>query len=337
MDHIASESRYSLFRDILSRLNLIAVTKREVSRVRQKLNAQTVIIGKLADGKGRDPQKLHENLLGSGTLVRNGDAFGILTAGHVARKLIRGDDEVLMTVGQSLNPMKSGRQPSRFMGLRGWIGRVEGDQKIHGNSSASKEAQLAEPDLAWIRISGDDARKLGPEGFAGGIFHDWKKSERTRPKEIGEQDREKYGLWICGWTRETSEKLLEIGGLGICVAARQVFREGPALAPEDGWDRFDYTMRLDERPREGYSDWGDAGRDRDVRERLDADPSRWGGISGSGIWHAHCQEKRDDMRFQCSLVGVVYAEHPPPADGLPVQKLRGHGIGSINRILGLRE
>ena len=121
------------------------------------------------------------------------------------------------------------------------------------------------------------------------------------------------------------------------MAARQVFREGSALAPEDGWDRFDYTMMLDERPQEGYSDWGDMGRNRDVRERLDADPSRWGGISGSGIWHAHRKEKQDDMSFQCSLVGVVYAEHLPPADGLPVQKLLGHGIGSINRILGPRE
>ena len=334
MDHTDSELPRSLFRDILSQLGAIAANKRKVSQVRQKLSAQTVIIGKLVDGGTRDLQTLHENLLGAGTLVRNGDAFGILTAGHVARKLICGDDEVLMTIGQSLNPMKSGRQPSRFMGLRGWIGRVEGDQKTHGNSSDSKEAQLVEPDLAWIRISEDDARKLGPEGFAGGIFHDWKKSERTRPKEIDEQAHEKYGLWICGWTRETSEKLLEIGGPGICVAARQVFREGPALAPEDGWDRFDYTMRLDERPEEGYSDWGDAGRNRDVRERLDADPSRWGGISGSGIWHAHRQEKQDDTPLQCSLVGVVYAEHPPPADGLPATKLRAHGIGSINRVLG---
>ena len=118
------------------------------------------------------------------------------------------------------------------------------------------------------------------------------------------------------------------------MAARQVFREGPAPVPEDGWDRFDYTMRLDERPREGYSDWGDARRNRDVRERLDADPSRWGGISGSGIWQIQRKEEQGDVFHQCSLVGVVYAEHPPPADGLPVTKLRAHGIGSINRVLG---
>ena len=333
MDHIASELPRSLFRDILSLLNAIAVSKKEVSRIRQKLHAQTVFIGKWIDEGTRDLQMLHENLLGAGTLVRNGDTFGILTAGHVARELKRGGG-VLMTVGQSLNPMKSGRQPCRFMSLQGWIGCAEGTQKIHGNSSTSKEAQLAEPDLAWIRISEPDARKLGPEGFAGGIFHDWQKSERTRPKEICEQRRGKYGLWMCGWARETSERLLEVGRPGGCLMARQVIRERPAPVLEDGWDRFDYTMRLDDRPREGYSDWGDAGRNRDVRARLDADPSRWGGISGSGIWHAHRQEEQDDVPHQCSLVGVVYAEHPPPADGLPVTKLRAHGIGSINRVLG---
>ena len=338
MDYTASKLPRSLFRGILSKLSAIAVNKKVVSRVRQKLQVRTVIIGKLTGGEARDPQKLYENMLGTGTLVRNGNDFGILTAGHVAGGLPRSGDKVLMVIGQSLNPMKSGRQSCRFLRLQGWIGRAEGTRKTHGNSNSSKEAQLLEPDLAWIRISEHDARKLGPDSYAGGIFHDWQKSARTRDKEIREQGREKDGLWLCGWTRETSEKLLEIGRSGIYVAVRQVFREGPVpVRKKDGWDRFDYTMRLDERPREGYSDWGDAGRSRDVRARLDADPSRWGGISGSGIWQAHRKAGQDDLPFQCSLVGVVFAELSPTADGLPVEKLRGHGIGSINRILGLRE
>ena len=266
MDHTDSELPRSLFRDILSQLSAIAANKEKASQAGQQLYARTVFIGRSIDEGDRGPQKLHENLLGSGTLVRNGDAFGILTAGHVVRDLIRGGDEVLMTIGQSADPMKAGRQPCIFSGLRGWVEREEGTRKVHGNSNKSKEAQLTEPDIAWIRIPEHDARRRGPEGLVGGLFHNWEKSERTRDKETREQRRDKYDLWMCGWARETGERLLEIGRPGGCMVARRVFREDPAPVPEDGWDRFDYTMRLDEHPREGCSDWGDAGRDRDARE-----------------------------------------------------------------------
>ena len=152
-----------------------------------------------------------------------------------------------------------------------------------------------------------------------------------------EQGREKYGLWICGWAYETGEKLLEIGRPGIWMRARQVFREGRASVPEDGWDRFDYTLRPDGCPEEGYSDWGDADRSQEAKEILHTDPSRWNGISGSGIWQMWREEGQDGMAAHCSLVGVVYAEYRPPGENSPVKKvqLRGHGIGSINRILGL--
>ena len=338
MDYKVSElSRPSLLRDCLSGLRAIK-TKKEAEWVRQKLYAQTVVISKWIGEEGQDPKKMHESLRGSGTIVRNGDTFGILTAGHVVRDLIRSsgkDGGVDMGIGQSLN-MKSGQQPGRFIRLRGWIerGGGAGVRKSHGDSL---EKQLAEPDLVWIRIAEYDARKLGPEGLAGGVFHDWQKSERTRNKEMREQGREKYGLWICGRAHETGEKLLEVGRPGIWMAARQVFRECRVLTPEDGWDRFDYTLRLDGYPDEGYSDWGDADRSQEMKEILHADPSCWCGISGSGIWQIWREEGQDDMVAHCSLVGVVYAEYRPPGEKSPVKKLqlRGHGIGSINRILGL--
>ena len=337
MYHTANElSRSALLRNCLSGLEAIK-TKKEVERVRQKLLAQTVVISKWTGEESQDPKKMHESLRGSGTLVRNGNTFGILTAGHVARDLICSngrDDEVDMVLCQGLNLMKSGQQSCRFMRLRGWIERG-GGVGIHKSAGDPLEKQLTEPDLVWIRIAEYDARKLGPEGLAGGIFHDWQKSERTRNREMREQGREKHGLWICGWAYETGEKLLKIGRPGIWVAARQVFREGRVSVPEDEWDLFDYTLRPDGCPEEGYSDWGDADRSQEVKEVLHADPSRWGGISGSGIWQRWREGGQEDMVARCSLVGVVYAYHRPPEERSPVKKvqLRGHGIGSINRIL----
>ena len=335
MYHTVNElSRSALLQNCLSGLGAIK-TKKEVEWVRQKLLAQTVVISKWIGEEARDPKKMHESLRGSGTLVRNGDTLGILTAGHVVRDLIHSNSEgggVDMGLSQSLNPTKSGQQDGRLIRVPGWIerGGGVGIRKSHGDPL---EKKLAEPDLAWIRIAEHDARKLGPEGLAGGVFHDWQKSERTRNRKMREQGREKYGLWICGWAHETGEKLLKIGRPGIWAAARQVFREGRVSVPEDGWDRFDYTLRPDGCPEEGYSDWGDADRSQEAKEILHADPSRWGGISGSGIWQIWREGGQEDMVVRCSLVGVVYAEHPPSEERSPVKQLRGHGIGSINRIL----
>ena len=138
MYHTANElSRSALLRDCLLGLGAIK-TKKKAEWVRQKLLAQTVVISKWIGEEARDPKKMHESLRGSGTLVRNGDTFGILTAGHVVRDLICSngkDGGVDMGLSQSLNPMKSGQQPGRFMRLRGWIerGGGAGVRKSHGD------------------------------------------------------------------------------------------------------------------------------------------------------------------------------------------------------------
>ena len=147
------------------------------------------------------------------------------------------------------------------------------------------------------------------------------------------QGRQQAGLWACGRVNEKSEKLLAGGEekLTLCVMLRQVFREGPALEPEDGWDRFDYTLELYGRPKTGYDDWGKAEQNPAVKKILHEEPTFWDGISGAGIWEV-CKKQGDDL-FQCSLAGVIYAQHPPNSNN-PELKLRAHGIGSINRVLG---
>ena len=125
--------------------------------------------------------------------------------------------------------------------------------------------------------------------------------------------------------------MLKVGHVGVCVAAEQVFRAGLVPDPKDGWDRCDYTLELTGHPKAGYSDWGNVGRSPAEKKILHEEPESWGGMSGAGIWLAHKQQA--DERPQCSLVGVVYAEHPSNTNK-PELKLRAHGIGSINRVLG---
>ena len=298
-----------------------------------KLRTQTVLISKCIDEEEQGPQKVLESLRGTGILVRNLDSPGILTAGHVVRDLTCGEQstgKVMMAIDQSLKPMTMSAQPHCRVKIQGWIIQGEGRCKSHEDPL---ETQLKDPDIVWIRITEEDARILGPEGYVGGIFHNWQQSEKTRDEEMRKQGHQETGLWVCGGVREKSTKLLEKEGeASICGLMIQVCREGPVTKPPDGWDRFDYTLQPSDSPATGDSDKGNckvpSNREKILHER----PTSWGGLSGAGIWDVRCAEGQANMRPNCSLVGVVYAEHPINSN--EPDKLRGHGIGSINRVLG---
>ena len=317
----------------------VAMSGEETRQVVGKLQAQTVLVGKwISREEARDPEKMLGSLRGTGILVRNGNTPGILTAGHVVGDM--GSDirqppvetsEIVMAIDQSEIPMAMGLQRRCRMRVQGWLVRGEGMRNHLEVSPRSRmlEAQLRGPDIAWIRITEEDARTL--EGY-GGVFHNWKKSGKTRDEKMRKQGRQEAGLWVCGQIHEKSRKFLaEKKRQLLCGIVRQVFREGSAPEQVAGWDRFDYTMELDSRSETGNSDWGNAGWHPAVKEILHKDPASWGGMSGAGIWEV-CK-KRVDGPLQCSLVGVVYAEHPANSRR-PELKLRGHGIGSIDRVLG---
>ena len=309
----------------------------ETRQIVGKLQAQTVLISKwISREEVRNPEKMLGNLRGTGILVRNGNTPGILTAGHVVGDM--GNDirrppvetsEIVMALDQSEIPMAMGLQRRRRLQVQGRIIRGEGMRSHLEVSPRILEAQLKGPDIAWIGITEEAARTL--EGY-GGIFHNWKKSGRTRDEEMRRQGRQEAGLWACGLVHEKSIKFFaEKKRQLLCGIVRQVFREGPAPEQVAGWDRFDYTLELNSRSETGDSDWGNAGWSPAVKEILHEDPASWGGMSGAGIWEVG--KKRVDGLLKYSLVGVVYAEHPANSRR-PELKLRGHGIGSIDRVLG---
>ena len=306
-------------------------TQRDVRRITQKLQAQTVLVGKWTDEESaRDRDKVIASRPGSGILVHNGGSPGILTAGHVVRDLMHSglsEDEVVMAIGHGANPMSLGRQGYCMTKVRGWIAAGEGTRTSRKDPI---DAQLRGPDIAWIGISKVDASAF-KEGYSGRIFHNWRKAEASRSEKAREQGYQKEGLWMCGVVHEKSERLLKVGHVGVCVMAEQVFRAGLVPEPKDGWDRRDYTLELTGYPKSGPGDWWDAGRSAAENEILREEPESWRGVSGAGIWEA--RRTQTDERPVCSLVGVVYAEHPPNPNE-PELKLRAHGIGSINRILG---
>ena len=304
-------------------------TQRDVRRITQKLQAQTVLVGKWTDEeRAQDRDKVIASRPGSGILVHSGRSSGILTAGHVVRNLRPGESsagEVVMAIGQGMNPMSTGPQKYRMKEVRGWIVAGEG---MCTSRKDPIEAQLRGPDIAWIRITPVDASDL--KAYPGGIFHNWRKAEASRSGKTRAQGYQEEGLWMCGGIYEKSERLLEVGQVRACVAAQQVFRVASASEPDDGWDRFDYTLRLAGHPKARLADWWKAGRSAAENEILREEPESWRGMSGAGIWEA--RRTPADEGPVCSLVGVVYAEHPPNLNE-PELKLRAHGIGSINRIL----
>ena len=297
----------------------------------RKFRAQTVLIGKYMDGEeDRDTKKMLESLRGTGTLVRNGETLGILTAGHVVRDLQCGaDGEVVMAIDQSWGPMELSSQRNRRMKVEGRIVSGKGTCKRHGDTP---ETQLKDPDIVWIEISARDAQKLGPHGYAGGIFHNWQRSGKTRDEEMRKQGCQDAGLWMCGGWHERSRRLLEEGTPLICLIAARSFRESPVPGLEDGWDRFDCTLQPDDRPEEGYSGRGLECR-QDVEGVRGEEPTNWEGVSGAGIWRVWHTGGQTDLVANCSLAGVVYAQYATDSSK-PELKLRAHGIGSINRVLG---
>ena len=335
-------------RDRLADDTGVALGEEENQRVARKLRAQTVLISRGTDGEEvRSLEDMLDDQVGTGVLVRNGDDPGILTAGHVAGDLVeeqrQGEEaqgeEVKMTIAKERKLAKMTivqRRKLATFGSQGYLpiplqGEIMPLSEGLGTSHEDPmDVQLKGPDIAWMRIAEEDARKLERHG---GIFHNWRQSEETRAEEMRKQGRQQAGLWACGRVHEKSEKLrvVEREKLTLCAMARQVFREGPALEPEDGWDRFDYTLELYGRPKTEQSDWGKAAQDPAVEKILHEDPVSWGGMSGGGIWVVG--KKQGDDLFQCSLAGVIYAQYPPNSNK-PELKLRAHGIGSINRVLG---
>ncbi len=325
----------------------VALGEEENQRVARKLRAQTVLISKWTDGEEvRSLEDMLKIQVGTGVLVRNGDDPGILTAGHVAGHLVeeqrQGEEaqgeEVKMTIAKERKLAEmtiAQRRKLATFGSQGYLPiSLQGEimplsEGLDASHDDPMDVQLKGPDIAWMRITEEDARKLERHG---GIFHNWRQSEETRTEEMRKQGRQQASLWACGRVHEKSKKLLaeERKKLTLCAMERQVFREGPALESEDGWDRFDYTLELYGRPKTGQSDWGEAAQDPAVEKILHEDPTSWGGMSGGGIWEVY--KRQGDDLSRCSLVGVVYAEHPPNFN--KPEKLRAHGIGSINRVLG---
>ena len=298
----------------------------------RKFRAQTVLIGKYMDGEeNRDTRKMLESLRGTGTLVRNGETLGILTAGHVVQDLKCGaNGKVVMAIDQSWGPMERNSQDNRREKVEGWIVSGEGTRKSHEDS---QEAQLKDPDIVWIQISAGDAQKLGPYGYANGIFHNWQQSGKTRDEEMRKQGCQDAGLWMCGGWHERSRRSLGKEGTPlIYLIMAKVFRESPVPGLADGWDRFDCTMQPDDRPEEGYSDRGLECR-QDVEGVRGEEPTNWEGVSGAGIWRVWHTGGQTDLVANCSLAGVVYAQYSTDSSK-PELKLRGHGIGSINKVLG---
>ena len=328
----------------------VALGEEENRRIARKLRAQTVLINEWTDGEvTRSVEDRLKSQGGTGVLVRNGDGPGILTAGHVAGRLCerqrqgeeaRGEEVEMaivierklakMTIVQGRKLAALGSQGYLLIWLQGEIMPLS--EGLGASHKDPMDVQLKGPDIAWMRIAEEDARTL--ERY-GGIFHNWRRSEETRTEEMRKQGRQQSRLRACGRVHEKSEKL-RAGGedkLILCVMSMQVFREGPALEWEDGWDRFDYTLEPYGRPKAGPADWGEVERNPVVKEILHEEPTFWGGMSGAGIWEVY--KKQGDDLFQCSLAGVVYAQHPPNPNK-PELKLRAHGIGSINRVLKQR-
>lgn len=207
-------------------------TRRDVRCIMQKLQAQTVLVGKWTDEeKAQDRDKVRASRPGSGILVRNEGSPGILTAGHVVRNLRPGksSDEVVMAIGQGMNPMSIGRQDYRMWKVQGLVVAGEG---MRTSREDPIDMQLRGPDIAWIRITEKDAEIL--KGYSGGIFHNWEQAEASRSEKTCEQGYQEESLWMCGGIHEKSERLLEVGHVGVCVMAEQVFRADSVSEPEDG-------------------------------------------------------------------------------------------------------
>jgi hypothetical protein len=193
------------------------------------------------------------DLAGSGTLVRVGEAYGILTAGHVLHHL-RTESEIGLVLARTGEPIL--HKPTFQRQNTRWI-------KVLGEGPENEG-----PDLGLILLSNVDAGALQ----ARKSFYPLS-PERVVPPPHGLDG----GLWIiCGFAGEETtvrgpergfDRVFTFSGSCGRVTIEREYRGGD-------FDYFEFVV--------GYGGGG-----------TDDPPQSFGGYSGSGLWQAPVRRRAD--------------------------------------------
>jgi hypothetical protein len=230
---------------------------------------------------------------GTGTFVKLGKVYGILTAGHVIDPM--GNDEIVGLV----------RFPSIQPALQHFRLNLSHTERIVEWNGKECDA----PDIAFVRIPEVDGRNLEA---AGAVFYNLaipRDFKLTQPYHQMSETRAVVGV-VGEWTAEgpTDQKKgykIEIGGLFGAIADLRNFKEGGAELIESEIDR-------------------------DMSPRV---PKSYGGVSGGALWELHVEldQYYKTVKVSKRLYGVAFRQSEDrnriTSNGVPaieviIQKIR---------------
>lgn len=227
------------------------------------------------------PERPLARSLGSGTLIKFGRLYGILTAAHVVDKLKKEKEKGLEEIGL----VQPTTRPAQLQGIRVLADAIDGVQigeKPYGEFG---------PDLAFIRLPDQTAGALRANSSFLNFLQEATLSNSFPPEGTKLYDFVIGVVAELGAAEPDTSKGLDMGKI-VGLMNQGTTTE---IAASGGYDRFKFTPS----PDPNFSP-----------------PKSYGGTSGGGLWQVFAESLPGgrERLVQARLLGVAYFKSEPVND-----------------------
>lgn len=284
-----------------------------------RAGAHLVRLGKWRKERG---QPTHEDLSGSGILLRVGDQRGILTAAHCIRGMFTPNDDLIQN--ETIDVIARKHRETHVV----WRTIHLAQSILEGGHDTNFEPRDSGPDIAWIPMNIEHVRFF--EQF-GHVFFEWREGRFPEFKGPSNSDTRKTVLYVDVVSGYSYEREMAVSNKEHHFAIEVVQYLFPLC---DRWSRggWDYEKRILDfgKPDDAEEVVFDAGMPENIRTRIPSRVDLVTGFSGGGVWRAGCD---DDDRQYFDLTGIVWSQYFRDRDG--VLSIVCHGKDSIRRIISM--
>ena len=271
----------------------------ELEREMEKIYPHTVTMARVPTGCPRKDENNWREIRGSGTLCKfqrqDGWMYGILTAGHVITALLERttntvpDEIYLLTESENTGFSPSSATPPALFRIP--------CTNYHVLAKGLRNTKREGPDVAFLILDPETAASIEETKGSRGVFYNLS-AGLSRAMEYGSHtsmedppsNDSKETLVACGWPAELQERSDGKTGcmLAVEITGYRRFEE------KDGWHFRDFMI-------------SDKDGNMQNLQSGETAPSKWGGLSGGGLWHITAQTNEDGQTATSKqLEGVVY-------------------------------
>ena len=290
---------------------------------RRKIRRHNVVLSAMPEAYDREkgPDAIVPGRNGSGVLIRYKKKFGILTAGHTAEATgarNRHDGRH----GHILLVLPTDREDHATQAIRQPV--FQSDVVLEN----MHPLRVIGPDIAFITLHSDDARKIEEETTSSAVFYQWgQRGEENTPEPTRTGDEHAWHM-ATGSAEVLTNSTLEnrsVAGLDEGLEWPVEWTNG-----DDSWQYGDYGLRRPGQPATFH--WEEPFNEHvRARAEMGLGHDERGGISGCGVWRFKMTRSPSYQGRGYELRGVVFAVTDCDEDG--AYGVRCHGPPSITRLL----